>query len=44
MEILTFYTTSAAGPTITLDWRSTYNDSGTTTITRQGGAWPATAK
>jgi hypothetical protein len=35
------YTITSAGPTITLDWRSTYNDSGTT-ITRQGGAnWPA---
>jgi hypothetical protein len=38
------YTITSAGPTITLNWRSTYNDSGTTTITRQGGAnWPASS-
>jgi hypothetical protein len=37
----TFTITAAAGNKITLNWRSTYNDSGTTVITRQGGAnWP----
>lgn len=38
----TYTITAASGPTITLNWRSTYNDSGTTVLTRQGGAnWPA---
>ncbi|MBC5864159.1 hypothetical protein L1S34_12710 [Flavobacterium sp. K77] len=38
----TYTITAASGNTITLNWRSTYNDSGTTTLTRQGGAnWPA---
>ena len=37
----TFTITAAAGNKITLNWRSTYNDSGTTVITREGGAnWP----
>lgn len=38
----TFTIVAASGPTITINWRSTYNDSGTTVLTRQGGAnWPA---
>ena len=37
----TFTIVAASGPTITINWRSTYNDSGTTVLTRQGGAnWP----
>lgn len=37
----TYTIVAASGPTITINWRSTYNDSGTTVLTRQGGAnWP----
>lgn len=37
----TYTITAAAGNRITLNWRSTYNDSGTTVLTREGGAnWP----
>lgn len=38
----TFTITAASGNTITIDWKSTYNDSGTTVLTREGGKnWPA---
>ena len=38
----TYTITAASGSTITLNWKNTYNDSGTTVLTRQGGAnWPA---
>jgi len=38
----TFTITAATGNSITLNWKSTYNDSGTTVLTRKGGAnWPS---
>lgn len=40
-DAYTFTITASSGNTITLNWRNTYNDSGTTVLTRQGGAnWP----
>lgn len=37
----TYTITSCAGSKMTINWRNTYNDSGTTVLTRQGGAnWP----
>ncbi len=37
----TFTIVSCVGPTLTINWVNTYNDSGTTVITRAGGAnWP----
>lgn len=40
-DTYTFTITSCVGPTLTLNWVNTYNDSGTTVITRQGGLnWP----
>lgn len=37
----TYKITAASGNKITIEWRNTYGDAGTTVITRQGGAnWP----
>jgi hypothetical protein len=37
----TYRITAASGNSITINWVNTYNDSGTTVLTRQGGAnWP----
>ena len=38
----TYKIVAASGNSITINWVNTYNDSGTTVLTRQGGAnWPA---
>jgi hypothetical protein len=41
-DAYTYTITAATGSTITLNWTNTYNDRGTTVLTREGGAnWPA---